>query len=78
VAHTDTKDGETPDSGESRPSTRRAATQARMGLAQGHGGLIDRAGWAAEIEGGRGGLAEEMRGDRQTSSVGPKAATGRK
>jgi hypothetical protein len=46
VAHTDTKDRETSDSGESRPSTRRAATQARMGLAQGHGGLMDRARWA--------------------------------
>jgi hypothetical protein len=50
VARTDAKDGEASDSGESRPSKRRAATRARMGLAQGHGGLMDRAGWAAEIE----------------------------
>jgi hypothetical protein len=34
--------------------------------------------WAAEVEGGRGGRAEEIRGRQQTPSVGPKAATGRK
>jgi hypothetical protein len=34
--------------------------------------------WAAEVEGGCGGRAEEIRRRQQTSSVGPKVATGRK
>jgi hypothetical protein len=32
----------------------------------------------SEVEGGRSGRAEEIRGRKQTSSVGPKEATGRK
>jgi hypothetical protein len=50
------------------PSGRRPGSD---GPAQGHGGLEDRAGRAAEIEGLRR-PAEKARGGRQTSPAGPK------
>jgi hypothetical protein len=50
LAHTDAEGGETPDSGGVLAEHEAAATRARMGLTQGHGGLMDRVrrvcGWA--------------------------------
>jgi hypothetical protein len=42
VARTNAKNGEAPDSGGVLAEHEAAATRARMGLAQGHDGLMDR------------------------------------